>query len=217
MTLEEIHSSARVVLDNAYHFLAEGTFFEKTAKAHHHRAAAMYQLTIEETGKAFLLLQYYRNRKLLLQHDTNDLCNAFRSHRLKTKEALEVLRLSFNKWALKNDLFKEHVKVVELLMSQAHLYDDVRERGLYTDVKDGLVRSPNELVSIAEMDHVRLVAIAAYGFIDQYWYGILGNYEWGSKGFLARGKTKMKHANHAGTQGYLAMLASLVPVYRHSP
>lgn len=71
-------------LDNAFSLLGEALLFEKKLKTpRYDRASVFYQLSIEETGKAGLLLMFHEEKSNGKNTDYSALSKAFTDHKKK--------------------------------------------------------------------------------------------------------------------------------------
>ena len=210
---EEIRNGARLSLDNAKAFLGEGLVFESRPKPPRYcRANSSYQLCLEETGKAALLLQYHEEKAHGLETDFEQLSKAFSNHQKKTVQALEILRLLFERRASGDSAYREHVEVLKRLIIDAPAYSRRRESGLYVSIENGRFIGPDNLISKEDAAHTQLLAHNTFSFVEQWWCAVSEvGYKWGSKGFAALGGKHDPKVNGALPTTYLPMLRTHIP------
>lgn len=164
---EELLKGARLALNNAHDFIEEGiVFYRKSVDKRMDRAYAAYQFALEETGKAYLLVEEYRERKIGMDVQLRKNLKYLFSHTRKTQMALKALLLAYEGMTE----FAEHVEIIKSLMRNASEYETKRQNSLYTSFSDGAFFSPNDIITENDAHHAELIAISSFHIVEQFWY-----------------------------------------------
>src|SRR5690606_4612585 len=121
------------------------------------RAYTLYQLSIEETGKASLIYSFILDKDYNNENEFTVFKKSFISHKQKTVSSNSIdLIFSF----LNND-----IRIKKKLIYQYYLFDkhlnqlnDNKNKSLYTDISHNKFISPKEIITKEITDQIKFIA-----------------------------------------------------------
>jgi len=161
MSKDKFIQIASKIIENAESLFADAKLLDRNERKA--RAYTLYQLSIEEVGKAVQAVLYLVNKWYDSQEKIDEFFgnSFFRNHKAKTLKSrgldilvAEVVAMGKREIALKilNESIEGSEKINEL--------NDMKNHSLYTSVVDGVVKSPSELIVNDDLNKIRLVSTA---------------------------------------------------------
>ncbi|PXY42725.1 hypothetical protein DMB65_01505 [Flavobacterium cheongpyeongense] len=117
------------------------------------RAYTLFQLSIEEIGKAFLTFQFVLNGNIEDAEETKRFFKDFRNHTVKTKTsqgidfmfALQIEKSRYSKKMIEEFIFQRDDVIIS---------NDYKNYSLYTSYKDGEFCTPSEIITKDMLDKI---------------------------------------------------------------
>lgn len=126
-------------------------------KNHYSRAYTLYQLSIEEIGKATLIFNFLLHKDIFDIDEQKKINREFTNHKSKTKSSigLDVL-LAF---VISDQKLKEKV-IYQILKQEKEIeqLNILKNRSLYTDIIDGKFINPKEIITEKIANDIKFIA-----------------------------------------------------------
>ncbi|PJJ08723.1 AbiV family abortive infection protein [Flavobacterium sp. 1] len=148
---EQYFQAIEKAFNNAEELIEEAEILAKHNK--NARAYTLFQFSIEEIGKAFLIFQFVLNGNIEDIEETKKFFKDFRSHTVKTETsqgidfmfALQIEKSSYSKKLIEEFIFDR----VDVAVS-----NDYKNYSLYTSYKDGEFYKPSEIITNDMLDKI---------------------------------------------------------------
>lgn len=173
ITKENLKIAMQKCIVNAGNLIDDANLLYANGRAA--RAYTLYQLAMEEVGKAMMRFYFLLSKDLNNEKDRKLFTKDFLSHKSKTKQAIgvDLMFLSVykkevaDKYGFIQDSFKDFRNTAEL--------NDFKNFSLYTSFVDGTFKTPDELITPDATKKIQFRATLRFGTARNYLNMVLSN------------------------------------------